>query len=77
MDRVHKKLSYFEEWGNKESVYTNYISINLLGGFATNLELGKSIKIHLHTRDSMGTTQISVFKDTGTMHWCRSPNCRG
>ena len=55
MDRVHKKFSYLEEWGdhnNKESVYTNYISMNLLGGFATNFELGKSIKIHLPTRDS-------------------------
>ena len=59
MDKVHKKLSYFEEWGNhnnKESVYTNYISMNRLGGFATNFELGKSIKIHLHTRNSIGTT---------------------
>lgn len=72
MDRVHKKPSCFEEWGNhnKESVYTNYISMNLLGGFATDFELGKSIKI-------LGTqwNDTSVFKDTGTMHWCRSPNC--
>ena len=47
-----------------------FILVNLLGGFGINLELGKS-KIHLHIRDSMEITQISVFIGTGTMHWCR------